>query len=128
MCVQDICIYGDPTKSYVVALVCPARAAISAMAARFGKSELSFEQLCGDKDITGGVLRDIVIQVTGLAAATTTIKEFYMKFTSSQGLFFCLGPVPPQISRRRRRRDIWGGTGPRQKNSPRLEVNFILIP
>ena len=61
--VQDICIYGDPTKSYVVALVCPARAAIAAMAARFGKSELSFEQLCGDKDITGGVLRDIVIQV-----------------------------------------------------------------
>ena len=74
--VQDICIYGDPTKSYVVALVCPARAAIAAMAARFGKSELSFEQLCGDKDITGGVLRDIVIQVTSLAAATTTIKEF----------------------------------------------------
>ena len=84
MCVQDICIYGDPTKSYVVALVCPARAAISAMAARFGKSELSFEQLCGDKDITGGVLRDIVIQVTGLAAATTTINEFKDFF-----LFFC---------------------------------------
>ena len=82
VCDQDICIYGDPTKSYVVALVCPARAAISAMAARFGKSELSFEQLCGDKDITGGVLRDIVIQVTGLAAATTTIKEF-------KELFFC---------------------------------------
>ena len=85
VCAQDICIYGDPTKSYVVALVCPARAAISAMAARFGKSELSFEQLCGDKDITGGVLRDIVIQVTGLAAATTTIKEFKELFF----LFFC---------------------------------------
>ena len=62
--VNDICIYGDSSKSFVVALVCPARPAINAMAARLGKENLTFEQLCQDKDITGGVLRDIINQVT----------------------------------------------------------------
>merc|ERR1712029_1248956 len=39
--INDICIYGDPTKSYVVALVCPARPALAALANRFGKSDLA---------------------------------------------------------------------------------------
>ena len=61
--INDICIYGDPTKSYVVALVCPARPALAALANRFGKSDLAFNQLCQDKDITGGALREITTQV-----------------------------------------------------------------
>ena len=61
--VNDVCIYGDSSKSFVVALVCPARPAINAMASRLGKENLTFEELCQDKDITGGVLRDIINQV-----------------------------------------------------------------
>ena len=62
--VQDICIYGDTTKSYIVFLVVPARPTLSAIATKFRKSELTFEQLCEDKDITGAVLREIINQVT----------------------------------------------------------------
>ena len=61
--INDICVYGDSTKSFVVALVCPARPALSAMAKRLGKDDQTFEELCQDKDITGGVLRDIINQV-----------------------------------------------------------------
>jgi len=60
--IQDICIYGDSTKSYVVSLVVPARPALSDIAQKFGKSKLTFEQLCEDKDITGAVLREIINQ------------------------------------------------------------------
>ena len=58
--VQDICIYGDSTKSYVVALVCPVRAVLATMAARLGKQEMGFDSLCKDKDMTGAVLRELV--------------------------------------------------------------------
>ena len=57
--VNDVCIYGDSAKSYVVALVCPVRPTLLAMAAKYGKSDLSFEELCKDKDMTGAVLREI---------------------------------------------------------------------
>ena len=62
--VTDICIYGESTKSYVVALVCPARPALTAIAGRFGKADLTWSQLCQDKDITGAVLREIINQVS----------------------------------------------------------------
>ena len=61
--VTDICIYGESTKSYVVALVCPARPALTAIAGKFGKADLTWSQLCKDKDITGAVLREIINQV-----------------------------------------------------------------
>ena len=61
--VTDVCIYGDSSKSYVVALVCPNRTALASLAARLGKSELTFSQMCQDKDVTGAVLREIVNQV-----------------------------------------------------------------
>ena len=62
--VTDICIYGESTKSYVVALVCPAKPALTAIAGRFGKADLTWSQLCKDKDVTGAVLREIVNQVS----------------------------------------------------------------
>ena len=61
--VNDICIYGDSTKSYVVALVCPARTALTNLAQRLGKTTLAFSEICQDKDVTGAVLREIVNQV-----------------------------------------------------------------
>ena len=39
--VTDVCIYGDSSKSYVVALVCPNRPSLASLAARLGKSELT---------------------------------------------------------------------------------------
>lgn len=63
--VSNVCVYGDSSKSYVVALVCPVRANLVETAAKFGKEELSFEEMCQDKDITGAVLRDVVNHAKG---------------------------------------------------------------
>jgi len=58
--VANVCIFGDSTKSYVVAVVCPVKEVLAELAAKFGKQELSFEQQCADKDVTGSVLREVV--------------------------------------------------------------------
>jgi len=58
--VSDVCIYGASTKSYVVALVVPLKPVLTELAVKFGKGDLSFDEMCQDKDITGAVLREIV--------------------------------------------------------------------
>jgi len=57
--VENCCIYGDPTQNYVVALVVPNEAKLEALAEKLGLIDLSHEQLCENKDITGAVLRDL---------------------------------------------------------------------
>jgi len=58
--VDNVCIYGDSKKSYVVALVCPERGALSRLATRAGKPDgLPVEVLADDKDVVGAVLREI---------------------------------------------------------------------
>ena len=59
--VENICIYGDSSKSYMVSLVVPARPALSLMAERF-KSGLNFEQLCED----GSEEAELEAEVLGL--------------------------------------------------------------
>jgi len=59
--VENVCIYGDSKKSYVVALVCPDRPALTRLAGRIGKKGTP-EELCQDRDITGAVLRELVNQ------------------------------------------------------------------
>merc|ERR1712223_2336617 len=57
--VANVCVYGDSTKSYVVAIICPVRDTLEAISARIGKPDLTFEQACQDRDVTGAVLREI---------------------------------------------------------------------
>lgn len=58
--VSNLCIYGDPTKSYVVAIICPVPDQLRQLAAKYNKGNLSMEELCQDKDVTGTVLREVV--------------------------------------------------------------------
>lgn len=58
--VDNVCIYGESTKSYTVALVVPDQAQLKVLAKKFGKDSLSHEELCEDRDVTGGVLRELV--------------------------------------------------------------------
>ena len=53
--VENICIYGDSTKSYVVALLCPDRGHLLKLADKLGKTDTDISALCGDKDLTGAV-------------------------------------------------------------------------
>jgi len=62
--VENICVYGDSKRSYVVAIVCPDRAAFTRLAEKLGKepSTTDIEQLVADKDLVGAVLRELVQQ------------------------------------------------------------------
>ena len=59
--VENICIYGDSTKSYVVALIVPDRNKLADLAKKLGKTETEFDLLRKDKDVTGAVLRELVM-------------------------------------------------------------------
>ena len=58
--VANVCIFGDSTQSYVVAVVCPVREILTDIAAKFGKREMEWEMMVQDKDVTGAVLREIM--------------------------------------------------------------------
>ena len=58
--VANVCIFGDSTQSYVVAVVCPVKEILTEIAAKFGKKEMEWEEMVQDKDVTGAVLREIM--------------------------------------------------------------------
>jgi len=58
--VENICIYGDSTRSYVVAIVCPDRLNFERLAGKIGKNGLDFRKQCNDKDLIGAFLRELV--------------------------------------------------------------------
>ena len=57
--VENACIYGDSSQKYVVALIVPDKLKLEALAEKLGLSELSHDELCSNKDVTGAVLRDL---------------------------------------------------------------------
>lgn len=59
--VENVCIYGDSKRSYVVALVCPERGALTRLGARLGKSGTP-EELVEDRDVVGAALRELAAQ------------------------------------------------------------------
>ena len=46
--VANVCIFGDSTQSYVVAVVCPVREILTEIAAKFGKREMEWEMMVQD--------------------------------------------------------------------------------
>ena len=44
----------------MVALLCPDRGNLQKLAEKFGKTDTDISALCGDKDLTGAVLRELV--------------------------------------------------------------------
>ena len=58
--VENVCIYGDSSKSYVVALIVPDRKNLTDLAKKLGKTETEFDLVRQDKDVTGAVLRELV--------------------------------------------------------------------
>ena len=57
--VANVCIFGDSRQSYVVAVVCPVPATLTEIAAKFGKQDLTFDEMVVDKDVNGAVLREV---------------------------------------------------------------------
>jgi len=59
--VENVCIYGDSKRSYVVAMVCPERGALTRLATKLGKTG-TIEQLVTDRDVVGAALRELTAQ------------------------------------------------------------------
>merc|ERR1712071_685627 len=59
--VENVCIYGDSKRSYVVAMVCPERGALTRLATKLGKTG-TVEQLVIDRDVVGAALRELTSQ------------------------------------------------------------------
>jgi long-chain acyl-CoA synthetase len=57
--VENICVYGDATKHYTVALVVPNPSQLIALGNRLGLNSLNFEQLCVNQTVEKTVLQEI---------------------------------------------------------------------
>ena len=57
--VENVCVYGDSSQNYVVALIVPDKLKLEAVAEKLGLAGLEHEQLCRHKDVTGAVLREL---------------------------------------------------------------------
>lgn len=72
--IDNVCIYGDSSRSFVVALVCPDRLNLDRLASKLGKQDTDFTSLVADKvnhysftfaaslwqGVVGAVLRELV--------------------------------------------------------------------
>jgi len=59
--VENICVYGDPTKHYTVALVVPNQAKLNALAAGVGVTSSTFEDLCASPAVEKAVLKELEV-------------------------------------------------------------------
>lgn len=57
--VENICVYGDSTKQYTVALVVPNQSHIEELATKIGLSALNYDQLCQSTAIEKAVIKEL---------------------------------------------------------------------
>ncbi|XP_071454206.1 long-chain-fatty-acid--CoA ligase 4 isoform X1 [Hetaerina americana] len=57
--VENVCIYGDPSKHYTVALVVPSQPHLTQLSQRLGLGHLSFEQLCEKIEVERAVQKEL---------------------------------------------------------------------
>ena len=101
--VENICIYGDSFKSFCVALVTPDPKNLKELAKKYNKEALSFEDMCKDKDVTGGALRDLVnygkklkLEKFEIPGAVTLVKDSWLPDTGLVTAAFKLKRKPIQ--------------------------------
>ena len=100
---ENICIYGDSMKSYVVALVVPDRNYLLELGKKYNKEDMAFEDLCDDKDVTGAALREVVQQCKKfklekfeIPGAMTLVKDTWLPETGLVTAAFKLKRKPIQ--------------------------------
>ncbi|TOF74850.1 hypothetical protein CGJ15_27145, partial [Vibrio parahaemolyticus] len=58
--VENVCVYADPSKNNVVAIVSPVQKNLEDLARSLGKEDVRREKLCLDKDISNAVLQELL--------------------------------------------------------------------
>ena len=86
--VENVCIYGDSFKSYCAALVSPDKKGLVEIAEKYNKQDLDHDSMCNDKDVTGGVLRQLIshskklrLEKFEIPGAVTIVKEIWLPDT-----------------------------------------------
>ena len=57
--IENICVYGDASQPYCIALVVPDRNKLTTLAEKIGLGHYSFEELCTNETITSSMLKEI---------------------------------------------------------------------
>lgn len=57
--VENICVYGDPSKSHTVALVVAHPARLAELAQRAGLPDMDFERLCESRAVEQAVVKEL---------------------------------------------------------------------
>lgn len=57
--VENICVYGDSSKQFTVALVVPNQKHLEDLAGRHGITGLEFEQLCASPVVEKAVIKEL---------------------------------------------------------------------
>jgi long-chain acyl-CoA synthetase len=84
--VENICVYGDATKHYTVALIVPNPSHLAALGNRLGFTSLNFEQLCVNQAVEKAVLHEL--QEHGKKCKFNFMLDF-----KQYGKLFCLNPL-----------------------------------
>lgn len=50
--VDNICVYGDSTKDYIIAIILPNERTLIGIGKQLGKHNSTFQELCDDKEVT----------------------------------------------------------------------------
>ena len=95
--VANVCIFGDSSKSYVVAVICPVKEILVEIARKFGKAELDWEAMVVDKDVTGAVLREVISHGKRSRLERFEVSDRNLAVTLLMKAHFFV--APPQYSR-----------------------------
>lgn len=57
--VDNVCVYGDSNKSFLVALVVPNQKNLTQLASKAGASNDNFEKLCEDKKVVEALQKEL---------------------------------------------------------------------
>ncbi|XP_042229990.1 long chain acyl-CoA synthetase 9, chloroplastic-like [Homarus americanus] len=58
--VENICVYADPSKNNIVAIVSPVQRNLEDLARSLGKEDLRREKLCLDDDISKAIMQELL--------------------------------------------------------------------
>jgi len=57
--VENVCVYGDPSQPYCIALVVPDRNKLTTLAEKIGLGHYNFDELCTNETITNSMLKEL---------------------------------------------------------------------
>lgn len=87
--IDNICVYGDSTKDFLVALIVPNQRNLKSLADQVGADETNFQKMCEDKKVKDALLADIHNSARGKLSRVELPQRIYLcpeSWTPAAGL------------------------------------------